>query len=117
MSEPPIRKVKLRGSLPQMASSASIREDGHLVIEVFDWSDEAQQWLGNDVAYFMILAPEQKAGILALLAAETGAPPFSLSGDDHLLALIQQRFADYYDVKRWLDGTGIPYDKDFDSWA
>ena len=110
-------QVKLRGRLPQTASSASIRPDGSLVIEIFDFSDEAQKWLGRDGAYFMILAPEQKAGILNLLAAEDGAPPFTLSGDHQLLALIQKRFEDYYDVKKWLDGFGIPYQKDFDSWA
>lgn len=117
MSDGPVREVKLRGGLPQMASSAAIRADGALVIEVFDWSDEAGQWLGRDAAYFMILAPEQKAGLLNLLAAADGAAPFTLSGDAALLALIQKRFEDYYDVKRWLDGLGIPYEKDFDSWA
>lgn len=117
MTDPSVPEVKLRGLLPQTASSASIRADGSLVIEIFDWSDEAQKWLGRDAAYFMILVPEQKAGILALLAAESGVPPFTLCGDHHLLAQIQQRFADYYEVKRWLDGLGIPYEKDFDSWA
>ncbi len=110
-------QVKLRGRLPQTASSASIRPDGSLVIEIYDFSDEAQKWLGRDGAYFMILVPEQKAGILNLLAAEDGAPPFTLSGDEALLALIQRRFEDYYDVKKWLDARGIPYEKDFDTWA
>lgn len=117
MADEPELKVKLRGRLPGMASSASIRADGSLVVEVFDWSDEAQQWLGRDAAYFMILVPEQKPGILALLAAEAGAPPFTLSGDHDLLTLLQKRFADYYEVKEWLDDFGIPYEKDFDGWA
>lgn len=117
MTDAPQPEVKLKGVLPQTASSASIRADGCLVIEIYDFSDQAQQSLGRDGAYFMILVPEQKAGILALLAAESGAPPFALCGDHHLLSLVQQRFADYYEVKRWLDGLGIPYEKDFDSWA
>ncbi len=110
-------QVKLRGRLPQTASSASIRPDGSLVIELYDFSDQAQQSLGRDAAFLMILVPEQKAGLLNLLAAEAGTPPFTLSGDTALLALIQKRFEDYYDVKKWLDGLGIPYEKDFDSWA
>ncbi|MEO8635569.1 MAG: hypothetical protein ABI587_09880 [Gemmatimonadales bacterium] len=64
--------------------------------------------------------PEVKLkGVLPQTAssAESGAPPFALCGDHHLLSLVQQRFADYYEVKRWLDGLGIPYEKDFDSWA
>lgn len=110
-------QVKLRGRLPQTSSSAYIRPDGSLVVEIFDFSDEAQKWLGRDGAFLMILVPEQKAGILNLLAAEDGAPPFTLSGDEALLTLIQKRFEDYYDVKKWLDERGIPYEKDFDSWA
>lgn len=110
-------RVKLRGRLPQTASSAMIRPDGSLVIELYDFSDQAQQSLGRDAAFLMILAPEQKAGILNLLAAEDGAAPFTLSGDAALLALIKKRFEDYYDMKKWLDGLGIPYEKDFDSWA
>ena len=117
MTDAPVPEVKLRGRLPQTASSASIRADGCLVVEIYDWSTEAEKWLGREAAYFMILVPEQKSGILALLAAESGALPGTLSGDHHLLALIQQRFADYYEVKKWLDGFGIPYEKDFDSWA
>lgn len=113
----PDAQVKLRGRLPQTSSSAYIRPDGSLVIEFYDFSDQAQQSLGRDAAFLIILVPEQKAGILNLLAAEDGAPPFTLSGDQALLELIQKRFEDYYAVKQWLTGLGIPYEKDFDSWA
>lgn len=110
-------KVRLRGVLPQTASSASVRPDGSLVVEVFDWSAEAEQWLGREAAYFMILAPPEKARVLAMLDADAGGATPSGAPDRRLLELLQQRFADYYEVKRWLDAAGIPYAKDFDGWA
>ena len=109
--------VKLRGGHPQTASSASIRPDGSLVIEVFDWSEDAQKWLGRDAAYFMIVAPRHKPDVLARLAVQAVAHPAGSGADQQLLELIAEHFDDYYAVKKWLEGAGIPYDKDFDSWA
>jgi len=110
-------RVKLRGRLPDMASSAEIRPDGSLVVEVYDWSEEAGKWLGRDAAYLMIIAPEHKPGLIARLSSEGEPVPAVPDADQHLLALIQARFDDYYAAKKWLDEAGIPYEKDFDSWA
>ncbi|MBK6780549.1 MAG: hypothetical protein IPI38_07580 [Gemmatimonadetes bacterium] len=109
--------VRLRGILPQTASSASVRPDGSLVVEIFDWSTEAEQWLGREAAYFMILAPPEKDRVLATLLREAGDGAPEGEADHRLLDLVQQRFADYYEAKRWLDAAGIPYAKDFDGMA
>ncbi len=67
------RTVRLRGILPQTASSASVRPDGSLLVEIYDWSAAAEQWLGREAAYFMILAPPEKARVLAELGVDVGA--------------------------------------------
>ncbi|HMV32372.1 MAG TPA: hypothetical protein PKA50_09655 [Gemmatimonadales bacterium] len=111
------RTVRLRGILPQTASSASVRPDGSLLVEIYDWSAAAEQWLGREAAYFMILAPPEKARVLAELGVDVGAGSLEGEADRRLLELVQQRFADYYQVKRWLDAAGIPYTRDFDGMA
>ncbi|MBK9690814.1 MAG: hypothetical protein IPO73_03850 [Gemmatimonadetes bacterium] len=47
-------------------------------------------------------------------AGEAGDGAPEGEADHRLLDLVQQRFADYYEAKRWLDAAGIPYAKDFD---
>ena len=109
-------RVRLRGGLPQTSSSAEIRPDGSLVIEWYDFSDQAQSSMGGDVAFFVIVAPANKTVFLERLTGES----HSLCQehiDQKILALIQERFEDYIAVKRWLDASGIPYDKDFDGRA
>jgi hypothetical protein len=110
------RRVTLRGVLAQTASSAAIRADGSLVVELYDFSDEAQKWLGNDVAFLLELGAAEKAQALARLASAQ-----ELSGaadpDGLLLQLLQTRFADYYDVKQWLEEQNIPFRKEFEPWA
>ena len=117
MTDAPVPQVKLRGCLPQTASSASIRADGSLVVEIFDRGEEAQQWLGRDAAYFLIVAPGHKPDVLTRLAVDAVAIPTGPGADQRLLALIAEHFDDYYAVKKWLEKAGIPYEKDFDSWA
>jgi hypothetical protein len=110
------KRVKLRGVLAQTASSAAIADDGGLVVELYDFSGAAQKWLGNDVAFLLKVDAAQKAEALARLL-----PPEQSSserdGDALLLRLLAERFADYYDVERWLSDQGIPFRKEFEPWA
>jgi hypothetical protein len=109
-------RVKLHGVLAQTASSASIGADGSLVVELYDFSDAAQKWLGNDVAFLLHLGAEQKTKLLtSLLPAEEPAP--AADRDALLLSLLAERFSDYYDVERWLIDQGIPFRKEFEPWA
>ncbi len=117
MSDAPELRVRLTGCLPDTASSASIRPNGSLVIEIYDWSAEAEQWLGREAAYFMIVAAEHKGRILAHLVPEDETVSTTTGIDHRLLTVLQQRFIDYYAVKQWLEATGIPFEKDFDGWA
>jgi hypothetical protein len=108
-------RVRLRGVLPHTASSATIEPHGGLVVELYDFSAEAQRWLGNDVAFFLRLdAPATDLVRERLL----GSPaPAAAARDELLLQLMENRFEDYYAVKQWLDDEGIPYRKEFEPWA
>lgn len=111
------RSVKLRGGLPHTASSAEIRADGSLVIEWYDFSPQAQSSMGGDVAFFVIVAPVNKIAVLERLTGEWAPPLCSDHLDQRILKLIQERFEDYVSVKRWLEESGIPFEKDFDGRA
>jgi hypothetical protein len=110
------QRVTLRGVLAQTASSAAIVGDGRLIVELYDFSDAARKWLGNDVAFVLELGAEQKPGLLTrLLPAEQPLP--ATDHDVLLLKLLAERFDDYYDVERWLTDQGIPFRKEFEPWA
>ena len=111
------KRVKLKGVLERTASSAEIRSDGSLVIELYDFSGEAEMRFGNDVAFLLTITADDKGRMLSRLMAGRGEGPGVPDGDELLLRLIRERFADYYAVKQWLDESQIPYQKEFDSWA
>ena len=110
-------RVKLKGVLKQTASSAEIKSDGSLVIGLYDFSDDAQNWLGNDVAFLLTISPDDKSKMLSRLTAGQNPTPVAADDDALLLRLIAERFDDYYAVKHWLEENNIQYRKDFDSWA
>ena len=65
--------MKLR--MGKTTTTVTIAADGALVIECFDFSDEAHDHLGSDVAFTATVAAEDKAKVLALLVAEAQVPP------------------------------------------
>ena len=110
------KRVKLRGILAQTASSAAIGEDGTFVVELYDFSDEAQRMLGNDVAFLLELGPAEKDAALRRLSGGLDAANAS-DRDALLLQLVAERFDDYYAVEQWLNEQGIPFRKQFEPWA
>ena len=110
------KRVKLRGVLAQTASSAAIGADGGLVVELYDFSDAAQRWLGNDVAFLLQLgAAEKDVVLMRLLGGEP--PPNESDRDALLLRLVAERFDDYYAVEQWLNDQGLSFRKQFEPWA
>lgn len=110
------RRVKLRGVLERTASTAEVRSDGALVVELYDFSPNAHAWFGNDVAFLLTVAAGEKDAMLSKLTAGRDVGPGS-DADDLLLALIEERFSDYYAVKRWLEAHAIPFETEFDARA
>lgn len=109
--------VELKGGLQHTASSAQIKSDGSLVIELHDFSSEAEKWLGNEVAFLLKVSPSDKSKMLSCLLAGQNQMLDEPQEDDLLLQLIGERFTDYYEVKQWIEDNKIPYEKEFDPWA
>ena len=111
------KRVKLQGGIrPKTASTAAIGADGSLVVELYDFSDDAQKWLGNDVAFMLVLGAAAKDAALTRLSAGRQLPNAS-DPDDLLLQLLKERFVDYYEIKQWLEEQEIPFRKEFEPWA
>ena len=109
--------VDLKGGLKHTASSAQIKSDGSLVIELHDFSSEAEKWLGNEVAFLLKVSADDKSKMLSCLLGRQNQKLDESQGDDLLLQLIGERFTDYYEVKQWIEDNEIPYEKEFDPWA
>ena len=109
--------VDLKGGLKHTASSAQIKSDGSLVIDLYDFSSEAEKWLGNEVAFLLKVSPNDKGKMLSCLLGGQNPMLDESQEDDLLLRLIGERFTDYYEVNRWMEENEIPYEKEFDPWA
>ena len=109
--------VDLKGGLKHTTSSAQIKSDGSLVIELYDFSSEAEKWLGNEVAFMLKISRSDKSKMLSCLLAGQNQMLDESQEDDLLLQLIGERFTDYYEVKQWIEENKIPYEKEFDPWA
>ena len=107
--------VKLAGGPPGTTTFVYIGPENSLVIELYDHGQEAESHFGHDVAFLIHVAAEHKPRILELLRGSEQTP--AAGGDPELFGLLRDRFCDYYEVERWLDANGIPYRKEFDSWA
>ncbi len=109
-------RVRLRGVLQHTASCVAIDDRGELVVELYDFSPEAHTCLGNDVAFLLHVGAAEKDHALLRLLDER-QPPDAADRDALVLQLLAERFADYYDVKRWFEAEGIPYRYEFEPWA
>jgi hypothetical protein len=110
-------QVRLRGVLDKTASWARIAGDGSLVVELYDFSADAEKWFGNDVAFLLHVAAADKPRMLARLRGDVAESARDDAADAVLLRLVRERFDDYYAVKEWLDREGIAYRKEFEPWA
>jgi len=112
MSEP-TERLTLADSLPHTVTWVYIGDGGRLTIEWYDFSEEAENSLGGDVAFLLHIDDAGKQQIGALLA-DTSAPPGDTC-DDTLLQMIQQRFGNYFEIKSWLIDNNIPFESEFNS--
>jgi hypothetical protein len=109
-----MNRVRLRGGLERTASSAEIDDGGRLVVECFDFSEDARDYFGNDVAFTLTVEAEVKPLLLDRLGV---VPPPDGSADDALLAALAARFDGYFSVKQWLEAEGIAFADAFDPRA
>ena len=95
-------------------ATARITAAGALELDLYDYSDEAHQWLGNDVAWTWRVAPEHVELARRALAWKAGRP---VPGDADMLAAIAEHFQSVHQARDWLRKCGVPLGEEFDSWA
>lgn len=116
MKETKNLRVKLKDRLQKTSTFLEIRRDGSLVVDFYDFSEEANNTFGNDVAYVLTVKAFDKDKILSYLI-EKEADASNLDKDELLLQLMQERFNSYFEIQKWFQENKIPYKKDFDSRA
>ncbi len=115
--EPKIRlEIKLKSPFTGEHSSATaaVLEDGRIQLDLYDFSEEAQSSMGNDVAWYWRVEAVHKPRLITLLEEHTGMP---IPDDKALLEAFARHFAHVHAIRDWLKEKWIPYQEIFDSWA
>jgi len=111
------KRVRLKGGPEHTASSVEIRDDGSLVVEFYDYSDQAERCFGNDVAYMLFVDAREAAMMLPLLSNEQADAEHPKDPRALLLQLLSHHFDNYFELKDWLETNEISFRKEFDSRA
>ena len=78
---------------------------GPLKVEYYDFSEDAQRFFGNDIAYTLTVTEMKK------LVSR------SKQDDTSLVQWLTQNFKSYFDLKTWLEENQIGFRVDTESWA
>ncbi len=114
-SDPNVRhSVKLKSPWDHSAAWARVMVDGRIELELYDFSEEAQSHMGNDVAWIWIVAAADKPRVLELLQEQAAG---LISDDVALLDALARHFAHVHAIRDWLREKQIPLEEKFDSWA
>lgn len=111
------KSVKLRGGLEKTATWLKITSDGELIVDYYDFSNEAQDTFGNDIASVLTIKPQEKIRILQLLSNSIEVTNGESSTDELLLKLMSEKFDSYFAIENWLQTNGIEYQQHYDAWA
>ena len=106
--------VRLNGPWSGTGAWARVMEDGHVELELFDHSEDAQEHFGNDVAWIYRIAACDKPRLFEMLESRTGTP---IGNDQAALGAFTAHFANVHTIRDWLKEVNIPYTEEFDSWA
>jgi hypothetical protein len=109
-----MERIRLEGGLDRTASWAYMDEQGRLVVECFDFSEDAHDYFGNDVAFTLTVDAESKASLLERLG---GTAEDDVGLDESILRALAGRFTSYFDVRAWLEAEGIAFRSAFDPHA
>jgi hypothetical protein len=111
------KSVALKNGPTGVVTTVRTTLDGCLVVDCYDFSEEAHGTFGNDVAFHLKVDPKETRRVLQLLLGEGQPVPAPFVRDARLLDLIASRFTSYFDVLGWMQENGIAFDKTFDPWA
>ena len=109
-------QVKLKSPFTgdQSTATASVLADGRIQLDLYDFSDEAQSSMGNDVAWYWRVDAVHKPRLIKLLEEQTGTP---IPDDQALLDALAKNFEHVHAIRDWLKEKWIPCQEVFDSWA
>ena len=96
------------------SATASVLEDGRIELDLYDFSEEAQSSMGNDVAWFWRIETAHIPRLIELLEERTGTP---IRDDQALLDAFARHFSHVHAIRDWLKEKWVPYEEIFDSWA
>lgn len=101
-----IKKVQLGGGPDQTATWIWLDPaGGRLKIEYYDFSETAQRFFGNDIAY-TITVQETDRLLSTVNQTETS-----------IIQWMEQYFKSYYGIKQWLEENGIDFSVEVEGWA
>lgn len=97
-------KTKLNGGHEKAVTWIWL-ENNKLKVEYYDFSEEAHNAFGNDIAYILTIGEIEKL--------------FSLSSQtvDSLIQWLSENFKSYFEIKQWLERNKISFEREIDSWA
>lgn len=103
--------------MPSTATWVKLSPDGTLLVEFYDYSQQAQSSFGNDVAYVLTVQPPETLKLWSLFIDVEERPATTLPDAILFLQRLQERFESYFEIKRWFDENNIAYQRTFDTWA
>lgn len=110
MAENELCSLKLASPWDKSAAWARVMEGGRLELELYDFSDEANAHLGNDVAWIWKVSAEDTAQAMWQLGVKARDYPA-------LLQKIRDQFPTVHKARDWFKASGFAVEELFDSWA
>lgn len=99
-----VEKVQLNGG-PDKSVTWIWLENGHLKVEYYDFSEPAQKFFGNDIAW-------------TITVTDMASLYSSLNQNEATLILwMEQYFKSYFGIKQWLEEHEIGFRIERESWA
>jgi hypothetical protein len=98
-------KVKLSGGPKKTVTWIWLDDHGQLKVELYDFSEMAQQMIGNDIASTITVNEMDQL----LSAAKQSATS--------LIPWLTQNFKSYFGVKKWLEENEVDFGIEKESWA
>jgi len=80
-------------------------ENGQLKVEYYDFSEPAQKFFGNDIAWTMTVTDMDRL-FSTINQNETSLIPW-----------MEQYFKSYFGIKQWLEENGIDFSIERETWA
>ena len=99
-----MEKTKLSGG-PEQSVTWVWMEAGRLKVEYYDYSELAQKFFGNDIAWTITVND------MAKLYSSTN------QNESSILAWLTESFKSYFSIKQWLAESGIGFSIETESWA